>query len=108
MIKKNLSEIETGMVLGEDIVDTYGYVLLERGTILNAAHLALFKEKGVTHVTISEEDTRKTQQFLKRELQEIERRVNKKFEPHKKNKMMLHIATLAKKYLQAHVKEKTA
>ena len=106
MINKSFDELQTGMVVGEDVTDSYGYIIVERGTVLNATHLVLLQEKGISHVPIEENPPTKNQQFLKRELHEIENRINKKFEPHKKNPIMQHIASMAKQYLQTHARQR--
>jgi len=59
MISLNIEDIEPGMVLGADVKDRTGRVLLSKGTAITEKHLSIFKMWGVVDATIENADKEK-------------------------------------------------
>jgi hypothetical protein len=59
MISLNIQDIEPGMVLGAEVKDRTGRVLLSKGTTVTEKHLSIFKMWGVVNATIENADKEK-------------------------------------------------
>lgn len=59
MISLNIQDIEPGMVLGAEVKDRTGRVLLSKGTTITEKHLSIFKMWGVVDATIENADKEK-------------------------------------------------
>jgi hypothetical protein len=52
-VEKPLGELHDGAVLGADVLDARGNVLLAGGTRLTRAHLQLLERRGIKSVTVA-------------------------------------------------------
>ncbi|HLP18078.1 MAG TPA: hypothetical protein VK470_17605 [Bacteroidota bacterium] len=59
MISLNIQDIEPGMVLGAEVKDRTGRVLLSKGTTVTEKHLSIFKMWGVVDAIIENADKEK-------------------------------------------------
>jgi hypothetical protein len=59
MISINIEDIEPGMVLGAEVKDRTGRVLLSKGTSITEKHLSIFKMWGVIDAVIENADREK-------------------------------------------------
>lgn len=59
MISLNIQDIEPGMVLGAEVKDRTGRVLLGKGTVITEKHLSIFKMWGIVDATIENADKEK-------------------------------------------------
>jgi hypothetical protein len=59
MISINIQDIEPGMVLGAEVKDRTGRVLLSKGTAITEKHLSIFKMWGVVDAVIENADKEK-------------------------------------------------
>jgi hypothetical protein len=59
MISLNIQDIEPGMVLGAEVKDRTGRILLSKGTTITEKHLSIFKMWGVVNATIENADKEK-------------------------------------------------
>lgn len=56
MISLNIQDIEPGMVLGGEVKDRTGKVLLNKGTTITEKHLVIFKMWGIVDAVIENAD----------------------------------------------------
>ena len=56
MISLNIEDIEPGMILGAEVKDRTGRVLLSKGTTITEKHLSIFKMWGVIDAAIENAD----------------------------------------------------
>jgi hypothetical protein len=59
MISLNIEDIEPGMILGAEVKDRTGRVLLSKGTEITEKHLSIFKMWGVIDAVIENADKEK-------------------------------------------------
>ena len=59
MISLNIEDIEPGMILGDEVKDRTGSVLLSKGTTITEKHLSIFKMWGVVDAVIENADKEK-------------------------------------------------
>ena len=52
-VEKALGEVQDGAVLGADVLDARGNVLLARGTALTRGHVQLLERRGIEAVTVA-------------------------------------------------------
>jgi len=53
----SIKDVEAGMELGEDVADRSGRVLMRAGATLSEKHIKVMKPLGVTHISITGEET---------------------------------------------------
>ncbi len=59
MISLNIEDIEPGMILGAEVKDRTGRVLLSKGTVISEKHVSIFKMWGVIDAVIENADKEK-------------------------------------------------
>ncbi len=59
MISLNIEDIEPGMILGAEVKDRTGRVLLSKGTTITEKHISIFKMWGVIDAMIENADKEK-------------------------------------------------
>lgn len=59
MISLNIEDIEPGMILGAEVKDRTGRVLLSQGTTITEKHISIFKMWGVVDAMIENADKEK-------------------------------------------------
>ena len=74
MIQLKLTEVRSGMILGDDVVQPSGSVLLKAGSTLTRSHLTLLQAHGVTSVYIRSAPQPADHQPLSEEQAEAEAR----------------------------------
>ena len=110
MLRKKLSELEEGTVLADDVKDDSGRLLIVKGTRLSESLISRLQRIGVIFVYIESEENfsltdEEDDHLFEKEFQEIEARVNKKFEAFCEHPVMSHIALCAKRYLKLRLKK---
>lgn len=54
MTRVKIVQAVAGMVVGRDVTDRNGRVLLRAGNVLNSKHLRIFKSWGIAELTVTE------------------------------------------------------
>jgi hypothetical protein len=75
MIRKNASELESGMTLAKPVYDMQGVLLLKEKTLINTKNIQVLKAWGVSRVWVEGEATdeeRDVENLEKRDLKAIE------------------------------------
>ena len=78
-MRQNLKEVSEGAVLAEDLTDAQGGVLLKAGTSLTAETKRRLQERGITHLSVTEQLSAEEQEIRLQKLREDLRHM---FAPH--------------------------
>jgi hypothetical protein len=78
-MRKNLEEVPEGTVLAADVVDSLGAVLLKGGTPLTAEAKRRFQERGITHLSVTEQCSSEEREAR---LQKLREDLDHMFAPH--------------------------
>lgn len=101
MIKKNIEELTTYMKIGKDVHSSDGTLLVQRGTVVNCEILYLLQTHDIKAVEVlSPEDITSHTTVSPQQVQEIEQRIEDKFQEFDQDEQMKYLACLAKDYLK--------